>query len=450
MIIKPVPESLEAEQSTLGAQMIDPSVIMRAHEFVKPEDYYKPLHVTIQQAILTIDARGERVEVFDVVEELRRTNKLNDGDAAYMLACVEACESSAKVETYAKIVQEKAILRRLMNVGREIETLAFESESPEVAIEAAEQKFLDLSKGKVADSASTLLDLVDAECKQMAWLSANPGQKVGVQTGFKDLDGMTGGLQPQNLIILAARPSMGKTALALQMAYNVASIEKKPAVVFSLEMSKEQLTQRLISGHAKVNSRHMREATLNDEEWERVENARLELRRQPVHVIDTAQITTMAMRSHCRRIAQRHGALGAVMVDYIQLAQVAQKYGNRVELMSIIGKDLKSLAKEMNCPVIALSQLSRAVEQREDKRPQLSDSRDSGTIEEDADLMLFVYREAYYKNKSTDEKWGPNDVDDGLAEIIIAKHRNGPTGTVKLAFLPEFARFENLARGYEH
>jgi replicative DNA helicase len=452
--MKVTPQSTEAEMSTLGAMLMSRTAISAAAEIVTADDFYREGHRLIFSALVSLDERGDDVNISTVVDELRRRGQLEQiGGSAYLSACLEECPSSVAIGTYTKTVREKSLRRKAISYADKVSGLAYGgAETEEEILDFAEREVLALSERRGGDSFTPLPELVRKEVQRVVLAAENPGQFNGVATGFDEIDQLTNGLQPANLIILAARPSQGKTALALQIAHNVAWDMQKPVAVFSLEMSRDELTRRLLSSEARVDSHALANGSLNDDEWDAFNRASERLTRVPLEIIDTPQMTTFDMRAQCRRLAQQRGHLALIVVDYIQLAKTAEKSGNRVEELSKIGKSLKALAKEMKCPVLCLSQLSRAVEQREDKRPVLSDLRDSGTIEEDADIVSFIYRPAYYKKKvhiPQAAQWGPVEDDtDNTAEIIFGKNRNGPTGVAKLVFISEFARFENLQRNY--
>ena len=448
------PQSLEAEQSTLGAMMMERDAIARAIELLTAEDFYRELHRKIFTVIVTLFDKGEPVDMITVGESLRNRGQLEEvGGAAYLQALIEACPSAANVESYAKAVSEKSVLRQLLSATEQISGWAYgEVEDVNEVVDQSEKKIFEIGSKRLRDGFSHIKPLLMAAYDQIERQFQRKGQATGISTGFADLDDITSGLQATDLIIVAARPSMGKTALCLNIAHYVALRgDRLPVAIFSLEMSKDQLVQRLISSEAQINSRDLRRGTLQESDWHRVTNAVNNLYRAPIFIDDTPSASTFEMRAKARRLMAEHGQLGLIVVDYLQLCRSSGKPENRVQEISDIARSLKSMARELKVPMVALSQLSRAVEQREDKRPILSDLRESGSIEAEADVVAFIYRPSYYKHK-LHKKDGdapmPSepDPDDGIAEVIIGKQRNGPTGTVRLGFQPEFARFTNLAQ----
>jgi len=447
------PQSLEAEQSTLGAMLMERDAVARTVELLTADDFYRELHRKIFTAIVTLFDKGEPADLITVVEELRRKGQLGEDGPAYLTALIEACPSAANVESYAKVVSEKSILRKLLTASGEISNLAYgEVDDVNDLVDQAERKIFEIgSKRLRSDGFTHIKPLLMSAYDQIEHQFQRRGEATGTPTGFYDLDDITSGLQPTDLIIVAARPSMGKTALCLNIAHHIALKERLPVAVFSLEMSKEQLVQRLICSEAKINSRDLRRGFLQDQDWHRVTNAVNNLYQAPIFIDDTPGVSTFEMRAKARRLTAEYGQLGLIVVDYLQLAHHAGKNENRVQEISEIARSFKSMARELKVPLIALSQLSRAVEQREDKRPILSDLRESGSIEAEADIVAFIYRPSYYKNKLYKQDGndpGPSepDPDEGIAEVIIGKQRNGPVGTVRLGFEPEFARFTNLVR----
>lgn len=458
------PQSNEAEMATLGAMIMERDAIARAVELLTAEDFYRELHRKIYAAVLSLFDKGEPVDYVTVSEELRRRTQLEEiGGAEYLSQLIYQCPSAANVEAYAKAVYEKSQLRKLASTADEIMGAAYgEVEDVSLLIDEAEKKMFAIGARNLGDGFSHIKPLLMNAYDQIERQFQRKGEATGTPTGFADLDDITSGLQPTDLIILAARPSMGKTALALNVAHHVAMKERLPVAIFSLEMSKDQLVQRLICSEAQINSRDLRRGFLQDSDWHRVTNAVNNLYQAPIFIDDQPSATTFEMRAKARRLTAEHGQLGLIVIDYLQLAHSSGKAENRVNEISEIARSFKSMARELKCPIIALSQLSRAVEQREDKRPMLSDLRESGSIEAEADIVAFIYRPSYYKNKmfKKDGASAPPagmppevDPDEGIAEVIIGKQRNGPVGTVRLGFQPEFARFTNLVAnpygGYE-
>ncbi|MCS6858788.1 MAG: replicative DNA helicase [Abditibacteriales bacterium] len=449
--VKVIPQSLEAEQSTLGAMLLDRDAIALAAERLKPEDFYREGHRQIFAAILHLFDRGDPADIVTVTNELRRRGQLDTtGGAPYLMTLMENCPAAANVEQYAAIVEEKAILRGLLAAADQVQGWVYEGgENIEALIDRAEQAIFKVGQRRLTGDFAELKALLHDAFEQIEMQFKHKGRATGIPTGFDDLDRLTSGLQPSDLIIVAARPSMGKTSLCLGIGHHVAVHEKMPVAIFSLEMSKSQLVQRLICAEARVNSQKFRSGYLDDNDWHKIAGAVERLYDAPIFIDDTPAISTFEMRAKARRLKAELGTLGLIIVDYLQLVRTSGRSENRVQEVSEIARSLKSLARELNVPLIALSQLSRAVEQREDKRPQLSDLRESGSIEAEADLVLFIHREAYYRQgRHKEDKAGDTktDADDRLAEIIVGKQRNGPTGTIKLVFLSEYAKFESLAQ----
>jgi replicative DNA helicase len=448
------PQSLEAEQSTLGAMMLERDAIARGVELLTEEDFYRDGHRKIFRAITTLFDKGEPVDLITVVEELRRKGNLEEASgAAYLTALIEACPSAANIDSYAKIVSEKSIQRQLLTATEQISAWTYnEEEDVNTLIDKAEKRIFEVGSRRLRDGFTHIKPLLMQAYDQIERQFQRKGEATGTSTGFADLDDITSGLQQTDLIIVAARPSMGKTALCLNIAHHIALKERLPVAVFSLEMSKDQLVQRLICSEAQIDSRALRRGFLQDSDWHRVTNAVNNLYQAPLFIDDQPGQSTFEMRAKARRLTAEHGQLGLIVIDYLQLAHHAGKNENRVQEISEIARSFKSMARELKCPIIALSQLSRAVEQREDKRPMLSDLRESGSIEAEADVVAFIYRPSYYKKKMYKKDGSGNDgmpeevdPDEGLAEVIIGKQRNGPTGIIRLGFQPEFARFTNLA-----
>ncbi len=447
------PSSIEAEQSTLGAMLLDPEAVEKASEILQPGDFYRQSHGDIFSAMMAIHERRDSVDATSLNDELTKRGKLDGvGGMGYIMSLAEQVPSTKHVETYAKIVEKKAVLRRLIAAGHEIAALGYDGDADvEEATDKAENIIFKIADKRSGKYFSAMPELIRETWEWMDRRAEMKGEASGSPTGFLKLDQMTSGLQPSDLSIIAARPSMGKTALALNLAVNTALSEDKAVAIFSLEMSESQLIQRIICSQARVNAHRMRTGYFRDEEWGKVAEVANRLYNAPIFIDDTTDMTVLNMRAKCRRLKAERG-LGLIVVDYLQLMSSHRSTDNRVQEISEIARGLKSLAREMNVPVIALSQLSRAVERRDDKRPMLSDLRESGSIEAEADVVMMLYRDSYYKRKEVvdfkkdegDEGEEPVTEADNTAEVIIAKHRNGPTGTVKLAFVQEFASFENL------
>ncbi|HZT14680.1 MAG TPA: replicative DNA helicase [Gaiellaceae bacterium] len=433
------PQNLDAEESVLGAMMLSSGAIGAVSEIVDAADFYRDSHGQIYRAILALYGRGEPVDAITVVDELDRLGRLDDvggQDRVHELAALVPAASNAA--HYARIIHEMGTLRGLIRAGNDIARLGFDRPGEAVdLVDRAEQIVFELSQQRVSGEFTHIDDLLKESFERITLLMEAGSDLTGTPSGFRDLDRLTSGFQPGNLVIVAARPSMGKSALALCMAANVAVRHAKPVALFTLEMSKSEVTQRLMCAEGKVESQRLRTGKLATDDWPRLTAACSKLNKAPIYVDDTGSITMMEIRSKLRRLKMKEPELGLVIVDYLQLMTSGTTVENRVQEVSQISRSLKVLARELDVPIVALSQLSRAVEQRHDKRPILSDLRESGSIEQDADLVLFVYRDEYYNPEDTESA--------GIAELILAKHRNGPTGTEKLAFQKRYAKFSDLA-----
>lgn len=434
------PHNIDAEQAVLGAILLDGEALIRVSAILTADDFYHEGHREIYRAALNLHDRGDAVDLVTVIEELRRAGTLDKiGGAAYVASLADLVPTTANVEYYARIVQEKALLRTLIRVAARIAEMGYEeNESAARLVDQAEQMILELGAQRAPGVFTAIKDIL-AETWERIEQVYEHGRISGIPTGFVDLDRVLSGFQPADLIILAARPSMGKTSLAMSIAHQVARHQGLPVGIFSLEMSKEQLVQRLLCAEAMVDQYRLRTGLLREEDWERLTEAAATLARLPIYIDDTAACSVREMRAKTRRLKAEVG-LGLVIVDYLQLMQPNRRAENRQQEIAQISRALKGLAKELNVPVLALSQLSRAVEQRQNKRPQLADLRESGSLEQDADVVMFIYRDEYYR-PDTDKR--------GIAEIIVAKQRNGPVGVVEMGFLKEFTRFVNLARESE-
>ncbi len=431
------PQNIEAEEAILGGILLDPEAISRISDRLKPEAFYISAHKDIYQAALRLQAQGKPTDLLSVTSWLSDHELLSKiGGRNKLALLVDRTISSVNIDALAQLVIEKHQRRQLIKAGNEIVQLGYETETDlPIVIDKAEQKVFGISQERSASGlihiSDTLIDTFQ-EIEERHEGVALPG----VASGFYDLDAMTSGFQRSDLIIVAARPSMGKTAFCLNLAHNIAVSYKLPVAIFSLEMSQEQLVQRLLASEAGIESTYLRSGRISQTQWEPLSRAIGLLSETPVYIDDTANITLNEMRSQARRLQTEVGIdLGLIIIDYLQLMDTAGD--NRVQELSKITRGLKGLARELSVPVIALSQLSRGVESRTNKRPMLSDLRESGSIEQDADLVIMLYRDEYYNSDTPDR---------GIAEIIIAKHRNGPTGTVKLLFEPQFTKFKNLAR----
>lgn len=454
------PQNLEAEQSTLGSMMLDRSALEKGLEMLRADDFYRPSHQEVFDALMSLSERDEPADLITLQEELRKRNKLDDiGGTEYLMALVDSVPTAANMEHYAKIVEQKSVLRKLIAAGTQIIGMSHdETQDVETITDQAERLIFGVGQRKLGEYFQPITPLVMQTWEWIDRRYHDKGEASGLPTGFTKLDHMTSGLQPNDLVIVAARPSMGKTSLALDFAVNAATKTRQTVAIFSLEMSAEQLAQRMVCAKARANAHRLRTGYFQDEEWDRLAKASSELWDSPIYIDDTTDMSAIAMRAKCRRLKAEHG-LGLVVVDYLQLMRSHRNIENRVQEISEIARGLKSLARELRVPVIALSQLSRAVEKREDKRPMLSDLRESGSIEAEADMVMMLYRPEYYSQKEVADTAAISgrdgssfDVDKRnieVTEIIIGKHRNGPTGTVKIGFVREFASFENLADGYE-
>jgi replicative DNA helicase len=434
------PQNLEAEQAVLGGMLIEREAISKVAEFLRSEDFYREAHRLIFGAMQELFNKNEPVDLVTVTEYLRKSDKLeNAGGIAYITSLANSVPTAANIIYHGKIVEEKSLLRQLINSATNIAGMGYEA-SEEVAniLDKAEKMILEVSGRKIGGDFTPIKSIIFDAFGKIEQLYASKGGITGLASGFKDLDRLTSGLQASDLILVAARPSMGKTAFTLNIASNVAIREKQAVAFFSLEMSKEQLVQRMLCAEASIDSQRLRIGELEDRDWSKLISAADRLSSAPIFIDDTAGITVMEMRSKARRLKIEHD-LKLIIIDYLQLMQGSGGKGgeNRQQEISEISRSLKALAREINVPVIALSQLSRSVESRQVKKPMLSDLRESGSLEQDADIVAFLYREDYY-NPDTENK--------NITEVIIAKHRNGPVDTVQLFFHKQFTKFSDLSR----
>ncbi|MEW8958600.1 Replicative DNA helicase [Moorella humiferrea] len=430
------PQSLEAEQSVLGAIMLDREALLGVLEILKVEDFYREAHRLIYRAILNLNERGEAVDLLTVTEELRRQGQLEVvGGAAYLSSLTGDVPSVANAIYYARLVAEKATLRALVQAAGRISELAL-SQAGDIdqILDEAERLIFEVAGGRRRSGFVSVKDVLMETFAHLERLSTHKGEVTGIPT-FHDLDKLLSGLQPSDLIICAARPGMGKTSFCLNIAQRVAVQQKLPVAIFSLEMSREQVVQRMLAAEAMVEQHRLRTGYLTEEDWARLVNAAGILGEAPIFIDDTPAISALEVRAKARRLQAENG-LGLVVVDYLQLMQAHRRVDSRQQEIAIISRSMKALARELNVPVLVLSQLNRGVEQRQDKRPVMADLLESGAIEADADVIIFLYRPQYY-DPDTDKK--------GIAEVIVAKHRNGPVGTVEMAFLPEYTKFVDLA-----
>jgi replicative DNA helicase len=432
------PQNLDAEESVLGAMMLSPGAIGAVSEILDAGDFYRESHAKVYRAALALYAKGEPVDAITLVDALEERGELEDAGGRVRIHELAALvPATANAAHYARIVSEMATLRGLIRSGQEIARLGWErpGEARDL-VDQAEQVVFELSQARVTGEFAHIEGLLKDSFERITALYEAGEEITGVPSGFRDIDRLTSGFQPGNLVILAARPSMGKSGFALCTAANIAVRRGVPVALFTLEMSKSEVTQRLMCSEAKVESQRLRNGKLAADDWPRLTAACDKLAKAPIYVDDTGSITMMEIRSKARRLKSKEPNLGLIVVDYIQLMTSGSTVENRVQEVSQISRSLKILARDLDVPVLALSQLSRAVEQRHDKRPILSDLRESGSIEQDADLVFFIYRDEYY-NDETDQQ--------GIAEIHLAKHRNGPTGTEKVAFMSRYAKFADLA-----
>ncbi|AEY64369.1 replicative DNA helicase [Clostridium sp. BNL1100] len=433
------PQSLEAEQSVLGSMLIDKEVVPVVMEILKSEDFYRPDHKEIYDVIIELFDRAQPIDLITVSERLKLHGKLDlVGGLEYLTNIATEVPTTANVKHYAKIVEEKALLRKLIKASSDIVDLGYNaSEEVSYILDKAEQNIFDILQKRSSQGFVPIKDVLVDTFNKLEELYNNSGNITGIPTGFADLDFKTSGLHNSDLILIAARPAMGKTAFALNLAQNAAVHSNVPVAVFSLEMSREQLVNRMLCSEAMVDSNRMKTGKLEDNDWQKVAKALGPLSEAPIFIDDTPGVSITEIRAKCRRLKLEHN-LGLVIIDYLQLMQGSRsKSENRQQEISEISRSLKILAKEINVPVITLSQLSRAPEARTDHRPILSDLRESGAIEQDADIVMFLYRDDYY-NPETEKK--------NIAEVILAKHRNGSTGTVELVWLGQYTKFANLEK----
>lgn len=432
------PQNLDAESSTLGAMLIERDAIAKVVEVINPSDFYKDSHQSIYGVIFHLFENGDPVDLITVTEELKKRNQLEAvGGVSYLTALINSVPTAANVEYYAYIVKEKSELRNLIYSGTSIVQMGYEAkESVEEIIDKSEQLIFSIAQRRTKRDFMPLKSILTGTFEKIEELYARKAHVTGVPSGFKELDYYTAGLQPSEFIVIAARPSMGKTALALNIARNVAVKEKLPVAFFSLEMSRDQMVQRLICSEARINAQRLRTGHLEEADWPHITRAMAVLSEAPIYIDDSAAVTVLEMRSKARRLKVKYG-LELLIVDYLQLIRGSRRIENRTQEISEISRQIKGLAKELNIPVIAISQLSREVEKRVDKHPFLADLRESGAIEQEADVVAFIYRDEYY-NPNTDKV--------NIAEIILAKQRNGPTASLELVFLKEYTKFEEKYR----
>jgi len=431
-----LPHNAEAEKTVLGAVLVDNSAFNSAAEILTREDFYRDSHRRIFEAMAVLAEKSQPIDLVTLKDELIRGSALEAaGGAAYLGGLVDGVPRITNVEQWSRIIKEKAVLRNLIHAGNRIVQSCFEAEDEaSVILDRAEKSIFDIAERRIRQGFTSIREVVKESFRTIDQLSQSKELVTGLTTGFVDLDERTSGLQKGDLIIVAARPAMGKTSLCLNIAQNASHKTGETVGIFSLEMAKEQLVLRMLCADARVDAHRLRTGNLQEKDWARLAKAYADLSASRIFIDDSAMLTPLEMRAKARRLKAEHG-LGLIMVDYLQLVSATGRVENRQQEIAAVSRSLKGLAKELHVPVMALSQLSRAPEARTEKRPQLSDLRESGAIEQDADIVMFIYREEEYK---------PNDENRGIAEIIIGKQRNGPTGMVKLAFIKEFTRFENL------
>ncbi|MET0980199.1 MAG: replicative DNA helicase [Candidatus Saccharimonadales bacterium] len=436
------PQNLDAEKSLLGAVLIDEETLADISEHVKPKDFYDKRHATIFGGMTRLYERHKPVDLLTLSEELKKKDELDIvGGSAYLTELTNYVPTAAHAEAYAEMVALKAVRRRLIKASSMISELGYdEDNSTQELLEKAEAELFSVSDQSLKQDLVSIETILNDSFDRMEELHRNKGALRGVRTGYRDLDNMTAGLQRSDLIILAARPAMGKTTLVTNLAYNVATVAKQAVLFFSLEMSKEQLVDRMLADASGVDAWNIRTGNLSDEDFSKLSDAMGEMAEAPIFIDDTPGVSVLEMRTKARRVAHDQ-PIGLIIIDYLQLMQGSGKNdGNRVQEVSEISRGLKLIARELNVPVIALSQLSRSVESRSPQIPQLADLRESGSIEQDADIVMFIYREAYYN---------PETERENITDLIIAKHRNGPVGRVELYFHPERLRFMSLDKRHD-
>lgn len=437
------PQSIEAEESVLGAMLVNPLVVPRIAELLSSEMFYDPAHVEIYASIMELFNTSRPVDIITVSEDLNSKDKLKIvGGRAKINSLATNVVTTANAEYYAKIVAEKASLRALINAGSDIVEMAYEEGAIGDVLELAERSIFEIAQNRTKSDLVHIKDIVGESYEQIDARYHNSDELSGVSTGFYDLDAMTSGLQKSDLIILAARPSVGKTTFAMNIAQNVGVLAKKPVLVFSLEMKKDQIVRRMLCSQAEIDMSRLNSGRMQNKDWVDLSEAMGVLAEAPIYIDDTPVLTITDLRAKCRKAAMKLGDIGLVVIDYLQLMEGTQKGGgadNRVNVISAISRGLKGIAREVDVPIIALSQLSRDIEKRQDKKPMLSDLRESGSIEQDADIVMFIHREDYYGRENVEVE------NRGKAEIIIAKQRNGQVGSVELLFQANITKFKNKA-----
>lgn len=440
------PQDIEAEQAVLGAIFLDADSIIDAMEIIEPQDFYRRSHQIIFQAMIQLNDRNESIDLITLKAEIEKSNSLEDiGGLTYLTELSQASPSAASIAYYAKIVDDKATLRNLIQTASRIVTKGFEQdEDVQSIVDQAEKSILEVSEKRNSNGFQSIADVLNRTIENIDQLAQNNEEITGLPTGYAALDKMTAGLQKEELIILAARPAVGKTAFALNIAQNVGTKTDRSVAIFSLEMGAESLVNRMLCAEGSIEASHLRTGQLSEEEWRNLIVAMGSLSNASIYIDDTPGIKISEIRARCRKLAQEKGNLGLILIDYLQLIEGTGRE-NRQQEVSEISRKLKKLAKELKVPVIALSQLSRGVEQRQDKRPVLSDIRESGSIEQDADIVAFLYRDDYYQREGDEEDGGEEPQNNNVIEVIIEKNRSGARGTVELLFIKEYNKFSSLS-----
>ena len=439
MLDRVPPQNIEAEQSVLGAILIEQSAIAKISDILQPEDFYREAHKLVYRSAMTLFERGEAIDFITVIDMLRREEALERaGGISYITSLANGVPTAANIVFHAKIVQEKSLLRRLIHAATDIAAMGYaETEEVERVLDHAEQKILEVATRKIGQDFAPIKEIIFSTLDKIDEMHKAKGGITGLSTGFTNLDKLTGGFRRSDLILIAARPSMGKTAFVLNVAQHMATRDKKSVAIFSLEMPREQLAMRMMCAEGLIDSQHFRTGAMSNDEWKNLVDAADRLSASPMFIDDTAGVNAVELRNKARRISKEHG-LDCIIIDYLQLMDggAHSRIDNRQQQISDISRSLKALARELKVPVIALSQLSRGPESRTSRKPMLSDLRESGSLEQDADMVAFLYREDYY-NPETEKK--------NLTELIIAKNRNGPTETVELYFHKNFTRFTDYS-----
>ncbi|MBR6301571.1 replicative DNA helicase [bacterium] len=438
-----IPQSIEAEEAVLGAILVNPITLTKVSDTLKASSFYKPAHRDIYDAMMHLYNSGDNIDIVTVSEDLNYNGKLESvGGRAYINDLAENTITTSNVAHYAKIIKEKAVKRALINAGSEIVSHGYDLEPSDESLEQAERLIFEISSSKTTTDLKHVKDMVVPAWNTIEYRYQHKDELSGLSTGFNSLDAQLNGLHKSDLIILAARPAMGKTALALNIAQHIAIKEKVPVCIFSLEMSSSQLVQRMLCSHAEIDAQRVNTGNMLQKDWEKLSNAMSDFEQAPIYIDDTSNCSLTDIRTRCRRLKSQQKDLGLIVIDYLQLMEGGGKE-DRLQQISAMSRGLKILAKELDVPIICLSQLSRAVEGRNDKRPMLSDLRESGSIEQDADIVIFIYRDDYYNKAESEDEERVKAQNKGLSEIIIAKHRNGPVGTCKLLFQKNITKFKN-------